>query len=83
MSRLKFLNLDDTRKKILLDILGYAVDEEGFVLNKETGNRHRGPFSEETVKLEEAFVLPGSTIVDKTDALTMSDYISRYRDNDE
>ncbi len=72
----EFTNLSESRKKLLLQLLGFQVDEEGFIV--QSGKRHLCPYTKEYVQFEEASILPGSTVVIKTSPYTISSYISDY-----
>ncbi|MBI4182300.1 MAG: hypothetical protein HY520_05025, partial [Candidatus Aenigmarchaeota archaeon] len=61
MDNIEFIRLSMEEQKILLDTLGYDVDESGFILSKESGSPHICPLTKEKVLLNEASVLPGST----------------------
>lgn len=75
---IKFEKIDITEKKILLDILGYAVDENGMVLNKERNEKHICPITKEVVFVENASVLPGSTVVINTSELSVAEYLTKF-----
>lgn len=75
---ISFIELNDAERKALLDVLDYEVDEEGFVVNKRTKKPHICPFSNTKVPLSSSSILPGSTVIINTSALTLSEYFSRY-----
>ena len=46
-----FVYVDDKQKKIILDILGYAVNEKGFLINKKTKKEHICPITNTKVRV--------------------------------
>ena len=75
-----FIQVDNDKKKILLDLLGYAVDVKGCLIEKKTRKVHICPITEKPVTLESASILPGSELVINTNALSLSEYLSKYVD---
>lgn len=74
----QFVNVKDDEKKVILDILGYEVDNEGLVLVKSTKKPHICPITQEKVHLQNASILPwNSNIVINTNALSISEYLSQ------
>lgn len=74
----EFLNLGLEEKNLLLDILGYHVDENGLIYDKETHEEHICPITNEVVFIENASILPGSTVVMNTTKVSLSEYFSKY-----
>jgi hypothetical protein len=73
-----FVHIDNEQKQILLDILGYKVNDKGYLVSKETKKLHVCPITKEKVKLEKASILPGSELVINTNPISLSEYISKY-----
>ncbi len=67
-------------KKILLGILDYDVDEQGFVLSTDK-TPTICPFTNKPVKLDDASLMPGSLIVMNTTPVTLSEYFYQYPDD--
>ncbi|MBU0471716.1 MAG: hypothetical protein KKF65_03765 [Nanoarchaeota archaeon] len=67
-------------KKILLETLGYAIDEGGFILSADK-DRAICPFTNSPIKLEDASIMPGSLIVMNTTPVTLSEYFYQYPDD--
>lgn len=67
-------------KKILLEILGYTIDEEGFILSTDK-DRAICPFTNTHIKLETASIMPGSLIIMNTTPVTLSEYFYQYPDD--
>lgn len=78
MPEVIFSSLIESEKKFLLDSLGYGLNKEGFIINNKTKKIHKCPITKENVRLSDASILPGSTIIINTNALTLSEYFSRY-----
>ena len=79
----KIINLTDEQKKVLLDAIGYGTDEEGYVIefkssdgvqNKRVVDRYTG----EAVKLKNASILPGSTIIIDTNSFSLAEYFEEF-----
>lgn len=70
------LNLDEMHT--FLDIIGYETDEDGVIIDKETKEEYISPVTEQTVFIENASVLPGSTIIVDTSELSLSEYFTKY-----
>lgn len=77
-TEIKFENITIEEKKVLLDILGYEVGDGGIILNKETKKEHICPITQSVVFVENASILPGSTVVIKTSDLSLAEYITRF-----
>ncbi len=77
-TEIKFEEISIEEKRILLDILGYEVGETGIILNKETKEEHICPITETVVFIENASVLPGSTVVINTSELSLAEYFTRF-----
>ncbi|MFA4957301.1 MAG: hypothetical protein WC556_10075 [Candidatus Methanoperedens sp.] len=77
-TQISFIEVNNEEKKLLLDILDYGVDAEGFIIDKKTKKHHICPFSNTPVSIDDSSLLPGSTIIINTTALTLSEYFSRY-----
>lgn len=74
----KFVHVDNEQKKILLDVLGYGINADGYLVSKETNELHICPITKEKVKLEKASLLPGSELVINTTPISLSEYLSKY-----
>ncbi len=75
---MQFENLGLEEKEILLGILGYYVDENGMIFNRETGKEHLCPVTNDVIFIENASVLPGSTVVMNTTDLSLSEYFLEH-----
>ncbi len=75
---ISFIEINEQEKKLLLDILDYHVDDEGFIVDKKTNKHYICPLSKTKIPLSSSSILPGSTIILNTSALTLSEYFSRY-----
>ncbi|HJH29906.1 MAG TPA: hypothetical protein C5S51_09490 [Methanosarcinaceae archaeon] len=73
-----FTNINIEQKTALMDILGYYVDENGIIFDKETNIQHICPITEETVSIDNASILPGSTIIINTTELSLSEYFKEF-----
>jgi hypothetical protein len=79
-TEISFIEMNNEERKLLLDILDYKIDEEGFVVDNRTKQHHICPMSNMKVRINDSSILPGSTIIINTSALTLSEYFSRYLD---
>ena len=75
---IEFFDMKEEHKKLLLDLLGYCVDDKGVIIVKKTKKPHICPLTGTKIKLSEASILPwNSYIVVKTSAVTLSEYITK------
>lgn len=74
--RFKTINIEE--KRVLLDILGYEIGEGGIILDKTTNKEYLCPITGEAVFIENASILPGSTVVIKTSELSLAEYFTRF-----
>jgi len=74
----KFEDIDIEEKKALMDILGYYIDENGLIYNKETKKEHICPVTKDVVFVENASILPGSTVIINTTDLSLSEYFTEF-----
>lgn len=79
-TEISFIEMNNEERKLLLDILDYKIDKEGFVVDNRTKQHHICPMSNTKVHINDSSILPGSTIIINTSALTLSEYFSRYLD---
>jgi len=77
---IKFEDIGIEQKIALVDILGYKVDENGLILDKETEKEYECPLTGGTVFVENASILPGSTIIINTSELSLSEYFTQFVD---
>ncbi len=75
---IKFEQIDLEEKKVLLDILGYGVGEAGIILDNETKKEHICPITGSVVFIENASILPGSTVVINTSELSLAEYFTKF-----
>jgi hypothetical protein len=73
-----FENINIEQKTALMDILGYYVDEKGIIFDKKTKMQHICPITEESVSIDNASILPGSTIIINTTELSLSEYFTDF-----
>lgn len=73
-----FTDINIEQKTALMDILGYSVDENGIIFDKETNKQHICPITGEQVLIDNASILPGSTIIINTTELSLSEYFTDY-----
>ncbi len=74
---IKTVNLPISEKIILLKALGYDVDKEGYIID-ENKERVSDKYSECEIKIENASILPGSTIIIDTNSYSLSEYFEEY-----
>ncbi len=74
----KFENINIEQKTALMDILGYYVDEKGIIFDKKTNMQHICPITDESVSIDNASILPGSTIIINTTELSLSEYFTDF-----
>jgi|GEM_PF-1386060 hypothetical protein len=78
INEINFVRLNVEEKHALLDILGYEVSEDGIILDKKTKKEYICPITNEVVFIENASILPGSTVVINTSELSLAEYFTKY-----
>ncbi|MBW6469861.1 MAG: hypothetical protein K0A90_01410 [Methanosarcinaceae archaeon] len=73
-----FTDINIEQKTALMDILGYYIDEDGIIFDKETKMQHICPITGEVVSIDNASILPGSTIIINTTELSLSEYFADF-----
>ncbi|MBI3027521.1 hypothetical protein HYY70_05410 [Candidatus Woesearchaeota archaeon] len=73
---IEFLDLSPEEKILLLDVLDFSIDKEGYIYDELLKERHICPYTKKEVLFQNASILPGSTLVINTSALTISEYIT-------
>ena len=73
-----FTDINIEQKTALMDILGYYVDEKGIIFDKKTKMQHICPITDESVSIDNASILPGSTIIINTTELSLSEYFTDF-----
>ena len=79
---MELLRLNDQQRIVLLDFLGYAV-KDGIVVSKGTEKPHICPYTEEPVRFKDVSVMPGSTIIFNTTALSLAQYFSEHPEGED
>lgn len=75
---INFQEINIGEKMILLDALGYEIGEAGIIINKDTRKEHICPITGRVVFIENASVLPGSTVVINTTELSLAEYFTEF-----
>lgn len=75
--QIDFQSLSDSQKTLLLELLDFGVDSQGFITDSSS-NRVVCRYTHEFVSLKTASILPGSTIIINTSAYTLSSYMSEF-----
>ncbi len=78
---MQLLKLTVDQKIILLDFLGYKV--KNGIIYKKDDTPCKCPYTKEPVRFCDASIMPGSTILFNTTALTLAEYFSEYVENEE
>ena len=73
---IEFLDLKPEEKKLLLESLGFTIDEGGYVYDGLLQERSICPYTKKEILFDNASILPGSTLIINTSALTLSEYIT-------
>ena len=75
-AEIEFLDLSPEEKILLLDVLGFSIDKEGYIYDLLLKERHICPYTKKDILSQNASILPGSTLIINTSALTISEYIT-------
>lgn len=76
---MKTIVFDDTTRDFILDIFNKSVDDDGYVVEKDTRRRVLSPLGEEVLFAEFAGFTPGSEIVLTRDLPTLLQYTNIER----
>lgn len=82
MKEIIFIDITEDEQKLLLDSLGYDVNTEGVIIDRNTNKPHKCPITKKKVYLKNASILPGSLVIINTSPLTLAEYLSRYVERD-
>jgi len=77
-----YLKLNDEQKSILLKALDYGIDSKGFIIETKTNKKVLCKYTNKPVSLNNASILPGSTIIINTSLITLSEYTSEYLESE-
>lgn len=78
-----FQSLSPLKKRILLKALGYVSDDKGFLVDVYTEKRLRCKYTKRYVSIQEAAILPGSTVIINATPVSMASYIEEYLEDDD
>ncbi len=67
----------ETRLKVLKK-LGFTIDNEGYVIDSKTQEILKCVYGDDSVHIESAAILPGSTLIINANLLTMSQYFLEH-----
>lgn len=76
---MKTIVFDDTTRGFILDVFNKSIDEEGYIIEKDTGNRVLSPLGEEVLAVDFAGFTPGSEIVLTKDLPALLQYVDMGR----
>ena len=75
MGQISLIQLNNNNRLLALQKLGYDVNDNGYVIDKNNGNKEViCKYSEEKVHISTAAILPGSVIVINATPETMAQY---------
>lgn len=74
MADIQLFQLDNEKRVQILEKLGYEVDNDGYVIDKQTKKEVICKYSKEKVHINTAAILPGSVIIINATPLTMAEY---------
>lgn len=75
---ISFIDLTVEERTFLLDALGYGVDQDGYILDLEKEKPYKDSLSKEAVHIENASILPSSTVIINTSPLSLSEYFTTF-----
>jgi len=71
---LKFLQIDQENLEAILELFEKAVDKEGFIIYKKSGQKVECPYSNRPIPVRDFSILPGSAIFVNNDAYCFAQY---------
>lgn len=81
MENITLLQLNNNQRSEVLEKLGFKIDTEGYVLDKNK-KKVMCKYSNKEVHISSAAILPGSTIVINATPITMAQYFVESEDNE-
>ena len=57
---MKYLQVNDSNKDVILELFGKSLDDEGFIIEKKNKNKLICPYSKEHIRGNSFSILPGS-----------------------
>lgn len=79
---LKLIQLNNHRRKEVLEKLGYSVNQDGFVSNPRTKKEVVCKYTKQKVHINTAAILPGSVEVINATPLSMAQYFIEHEPRD-
>jgi hypothetical protein len=78
MSHIKLIQLSNNDRMKVLDKLGYSVNENGFIIDRIGRKEVICRYSNETVHINNAAIMPGSLVIMNANPLTMAEYFAKH-----
>jgi len=83
MGQISLIQMDNNNRLLALQRLGYDLDDKGYVLDTNNGNKEViCKYSKEKVHINTAAILPGSVIVINATPETMAQYFLDQNDEE-
>ncbi len=75
---MKYLQIDESNKDIILELFSKDVDKEGFIINRKTGIRLVCPYSKMNIEVNDFSILPGTATFVNNHAYCFAEHIASH-----
>ena len=81
IKKISIINITNEEKVVLLKALGHGTNKEGFIIKNDTEEIVRDRYTNIKIKLENASILPGSTIILDTNSFSLAEYFEEFKED--
>ena len=79
MGNIKYIQINDLNREVILELFNKSVDNEGFIIEKKTQIRLTCPYSKQHIRLNDFSILPGSTTFVNNKAYCFAEHITSHK----
>ncbi|MCX6821811.1 MAG: hypothetical protein NTW30_03460 [Candidatus Aenigmarchaeota archaeon] len=76
---MQYIQIDDSNRKIILELFNKSIDKEGFIIEKRTGKRLVCPYSKKNIQKNSFSILPGSATFVNNEIYCFAEHIVTHR----
>ena len=76
---MKYLQINDVNKDVILELFSKAVDEEGLIIEKKTGKKLICPYSKQNIHINDFSILPGSATFVNNKIYCFAEHIASHK----
>jgi len=75
---MKYLQVNEPNKDIILELFNKGIDKEGFIIERKTGKRLLCPYSNMNIKINDFSILPGTATFVNNRAYCFAEHIASH-----